>query len=91
MTSLTDNNPPDNNPPQEPHAVRAHLHGGIPVAEIDQQPLVLARCVADILAQVKERVGEPFWDVDRMRTGIGSLAYLCICRQSAAKQVQNEH
>jgi len=26
----------DNSPPPEPHDVRAHLHGGIPVAEIDQ-------------------------------------------------------
>ena len=26
----------DNCPPPEPHDVRAHLHGGIPVAEIDQ-------------------------------------------------------
>ena len=26
----------DNSPPPEPHDVRAHLHGGIPVAEIEQ-------------------------------------------------------
>ena len=26
----------DNSPPPEPHDVRAHLHGGIPVVEIDQ-------------------------------------------------------
>jgi type I restriction enzyme M protein len=26
----------DNSPPPEPHDVRAHLHGGIPVSEIDQ-------------------------------------------------------
>ena len=26
----------DNSPPPEPHDVRAHLHGGVPVAEIDQ-------------------------------------------------------
>ncbi len=26
----------DNSPPPEPHDVRAHLHGGIPVTEIDQ-------------------------------------------------------
>ena len=25
----------DNAPPPEPHDVRAHLHGGVPVAEID--------------------------------------------------------
>ena len=26
----------DNSPPPEPHDVRAHLHGGVPVAEVDQ-------------------------------------------------------
>jgi len=26
----------DNSPPPEPHDVRAHLHGGAPVAEVDQ-------------------------------------------------------
>ena len=37
----------DNSPPPEPHDVRAHLHGGIPVAEIDQ--------LAELLRQLRRR------------------------------------
>ena len=32
----------DNAPPPEPHDVRAHLHGGVPVAEIEALGAVLA-------------------------------------------------
>ena len=41
----------DNSPPPEPHGVRAHLHGGIPVAEIDQLAEFFANydCVKPLL------------------------------------------
>ena len=33
----------DNSPPPEPHDVRAHLHGGVPIAEIDEAADLLER------------------------------------------------
>ena len=33
----------DNSPPPEPHDVRAHLHGGVPIAEIDDAKDLLER------------------------------------------------
>ena len=37
----------DNAPPPEPHDVRAHLHGGVPMAEIDDAAELLARAGLD--------------------------------------------
>ena len=37
----------DNSPPPEPHDVRAHLHGGVPIAEIDNAKDLLERADLD--------------------------------------------
>ena len=37
----------DNSPPPEPHDVRAHLHGGVPIAEIDDAKDLLERAGLD--------------------------------------------
>ena len=46
----------DNSPPPEPHDVRAHLHGGIPVAEIDSLEEFFSNYegVKDLLFQDKD-------------------------------------
>ncbi|MCX6879444.1 MAG: N-6 DNA methylase [Verrucomicrobia bacterium] len=49
----------DNAPPPEPHDVRAHLHGGVPLAEID----ALSRFWNNYPG-LKERVFEPRMDAD---------------------------
>lgn len=38
----------DNAPPPEPHDVRAHLHGGVPIAELDDAAPLLAQAGADV-------------------------------------------
>ena len=37
----------DNSPPPEPHDVRAHLHGGVPIAELDNAKDLLERAGLD--------------------------------------------
>ncbi len=37
----------DNAPPPEPHDVRAHLHGGVPIAELDDAAPLLAQASVD--------------------------------------------
>ena len=38
----------DNAPPPEPHDVRAHLHGGVPIAELDDASPLLAQAGIDV-------------------------------------------
>ena len=38
----------DNAPPPEPHDVRAHLHGGVPIAELDDAAPLLAQAGIDV-------------------------------------------
>jgi type I restriction enzyme M protein len=51
----------DNSPPPEPHDVRAHLHGGIPVAEIDALSDFFTNYdgVKDLLFQSRSSSAEP--------------------------------
>jgi type I restriction enzyme M protein len=52
----------DNAPPPEPHDVRAHIHGGVPVAEIE----ALERFWSNY-AGLKERIFQPRIDADERR------------------------
>ena len=45
----------DNAPPPEPHDVRAHLHGGVPMAEIDDAADLLARAGLDATTLFADR------------------------------------
>ena len=45
----------DNAPPPEPHDVRAHLHGGVPMAEIDDAADLLQRAGLDANALFDDR------------------------------------
>ena len=45
----------DNAPPPEPHDVRAHLHGGVPMAEIDDAADLLARAGLDAATLFADR------------------------------------
>ena len=45
----------DNSPPPEPHDVRAHLHGGVPIAEIDDAKDLLERAGLDAGALFADR------------------------------------
>ena len=45
----------DNAPPPEPHDVRAHLHGGVPMAEIDDAADLLARVGLDAATLFADR------------------------------------
>jgi type I restriction enzyme M protein len=53
----------DNAPPPEPHDVRAHLHGGVPLAEIDS----LSRFWKNYPG-LRERVFQPRMDADERRS-----------------------
>ena len=56
----------DNSPPPEPHDVRAHLHGGIPVAEIDALSDFFTNYdgVKDLLFQPRSSSAEPHHSSD---------------------------
>ncbi len=45
----------DNAPPPEPHDVRAHLHGGVPTAEIDEAKDLLKRAGLDAETLLADR------------------------------------
>lgn len=45
----------DNAPPREPHDVRAHLHGGVPIAELDDASPLLAQAGLDLDALFTDR------------------------------------
>ena len=45
----------DNAPPPEPHDVRAHLHGGVPLAEIDAAADLLERAGLDVATLFADR------------------------------------
>ena len=45
----------DNAPPAEPHDVRAHLHGGVPIAELDDAAELLVRAGLDATTLFADR------------------------------------
>lgn len=61
----------DNAPPPEPQDVRAHLHGGVPVAELDAGSPLLAQCGVDVDSLFTER-GDGYADWNHnVQTQIG--------------------
>ena len=52
----------DNSPPPEPHDVRAHLHGGVPIAEIDDAAELLERAGLDAFEVVFSDRGDSYAD-----------------------------
>ena len=52
----------DNSPPPEPHDVRAHLHGGVPIAEIDDAADLLARASLNALEVLFADRGDDYAD-----------------------------
>ncbi len=54
----------DNAPPPEPHDVRAHLHGGVPIAELDDAAPLLAQAGLDVVALFTDR-GDGYSDWNR--------------------------
>ena len=60
----------DNAPPPEPHDVRAHLHGGVPMAEIDDAADLLARAGLDAATLFADR-GDGYADWCHETTNAG--------------------
>ena len=60
----------DNAPPPEPHDVRAHLHGGVPTAEIDDAKDLLERAGLDADALFADR-GDGYADWRHTATSAG--------------------
>ena len=52
----------DNSPPPEPHDVRAHLHGGVPMAEIDDAAELLERAGLSALEVLFSDRGDGYAD-----------------------------
>jgi len=52
----------DNSPPREPHDVRAHLHGGVPVAEIESAKGLLDRAGLNAMAVLFADRGDGYAD-----------------------------
>ena len=52
----------DNSPPPEPHDVRAHLHGGVPIAEIDDAADLLERAGLNALEVLFADRGDGYAD-----------------------------
>ena len=52
----------DNSPPPEPHDVRAHLHGGVPMAEIDDAAELLERAGLNALEVLFADRGDGYAD-----------------------------
>ena len=52
----------DNSPPPEPHDVRAHLHGGVPMAEIDDAAEMLERAGLSALEVLFSDRGDGYAD-----------------------------
>ena len=59
----------DNAPPPEPHDVRAHLHGGVPMAEIDDAAELLERGGLDPTALFADR-GDRYADLCHAIAGV---------------------
>ncbi len=59
----------DNSPPSEPHDVRAHLHGGVPVAEVESKlPLFEALCFDSAHAFSRRENDAAYFDFDTTLT-----------------------
>jgi len=76
----------DNAPPPEPHDVRAHLHGGVPIAELDDAAPLLAQAGIDIDAFFIDRGnGYADWNHD-IQTSEGRDAARDAIQHAVAQQ-----
>ncbi len=76
----------DNAPPPEPHDVRAHLHGGVPIAELDDAAPLLAQAGIDIDTFFTDRGdGYADWNHD-VQTPAGREAARDAIRHAVAQQ-----
>jgi type I restriction enzyme M protein len=67
----------DNSPPPEPHDVRAHLHGGVPVAEVDAKRDLYESLGFDPRRAFVPRNGDrPYFDFDPSLTDRSDLRRL---------------
>jgi len=76
----------DNAPPPEPHDVRAHLHGGVPVTELDDAAPLLAQAGIEVDAFFTDRGdGYADWKHDT-QTPVGREAAREAIRHAVAQQ-----
>ena len=76
----------DNAPPPEPHDVRAHLHGGVPIAELDDAAPLLAQAGIDVDTFFTDRGdGYADWNHD-IQTPAGREAARDAIRHAVARQ-----
>jgi type I restriction enzyme M protein len=76
----------DNAPPTEPHDVRAHLRGGVPIAELDDAAPLLAQAGVDIDMFFTDR-GDGYADWNHeIQTPAGRAAARDAIRHAAARQ-----
>jgi type I restriction enzyme M protein len=76
----------DNAPPPEPQDVRAHLHGGVPIAELDAAKRLLAQGGVDVNAFFTARGdGYADWNHD-IQTPSGREAARVAIRQAVARR-----
>ena len=76
----------DNAPPPEPHDVRAHLHGGVPIAELDDAAPLLAQAGVDVDTFFTDRGdGYADWNHD-VQTPAGRDAARDVIRHAVARQ-----
>ena len=80
----------DNSPPPEPQDVRAHLHGGVPMAEIDDAAELLERAGANALETLFADRGDGYADwshnitTPKGREAAHSAIGYAVTRQAAA-------
>lgn len=76
----------DNAPPPEPHDVRAHLHGGVPIAELDDAAPFLGQAGVDVDALFNDRGdGYAGWN-HNVRSPAGREAARNAIRHAVAQQ-----
>lgn len=73
----------DNAPPPEPHDVRAHLHGGVPKAEVDAHRSAFERHGVDVETLFVERDAD-YWDFAQL----GHPADEVIGEQAAVREAE---
>ena len=85
----------DSSPPPEPHDVRAHLHGGVPMAEIAEASLMLERAGLDALETLFADRGDGYADwrhditsAEGRETAHGAISDVFAQRQAASRWSQ---